>query len=62
MTTDFTTILKEAPAGQWIALSHTQDRIVATAINLTDALQAAHEMGEEHPVMMKTSPVSALVL
>lgn len=59
---DFTVILKDAPVGQWIALSHSQDRIVATAKVLADALARAKELGEDHPVVMKIPPVGALVL
>ena len=59
---DFTVILKDAPAGDWIALSQGQDRIVASAKNLDDAIASAKEKGEDHPVMMKIPPVSALVL
>jgi len=59
---DFTTILKDAPVGEWIALSSAQDRIVATAKELGDAIALAKEMGEEEPVFMKVPPVSMLVL
>ena len=59
---DLTTILKDAPAGHWIALSHGQERIVATAKTLHDAIKAAKEKGEDNPVVLKVPPVSALVL
>jgi hypothetical protein len=59
---DFTIILKDAPTGEWIALSKAQDRIVATARTLEGALVSAREMGESSPVMMKLPPVGALVL
>jgi hypothetical protein len=59
---DLTTILKDAPTGHWIALSHGQERIVATAKTLDDAVKAAKEKGEDNPVVFKLPPVSALVL
>ena len=60
--TDFTAILKDAPVGEWIALSSDQQRIVATAKTLESAIASAHDLGEEDPVMMKIPPVGALVL
>ncbi len=59
---DFTTVLKDAPVGEWIALSNAEDRIVATAISLEDAIVLAKERGEESPVMMKVPPHGLLVL
>lgn len=60
--TDFTTILKDAPVGEWIALSSDERRIVATAKTLESAINSAHELGEKDPVMMKVPPAGALVL
>ncbi len=59
---DFTTILKDAPIGEWIALSNAEDRIVATARLLSDAIALANERGEPNPVVMKVPPYGALVL
>lgn len=56
---DLTTVLKDAPVGDWIALSHGQDRIVATAKTLDEAIKAAKEQGEENPVVLKIPPVGA---
>ncbi len=53
---DFTEILKDAPEGEWIALSSKEDRIVATAVLLDDAIALANERGERNPVVMKTHP------
>lgn len=58
---DLTTVLKDAPVGDWIALSKGQDRIVATGKTLEEAVSAAKQNGEDHPVMMKMPPVSALI-
>ncbi len=59
---DLTTVLKDAPVGQWIALSNSQDRIVGIGETLDQALAAAKQVGEEHPVVMKVPPVTGLVL
>ena len=59
---DFTVVLKDAPVGEWIALSHDQDRSVASAKVLADAIKMAQDRGEDHPVMMKMPPGGALVL
>ena len=59
---DLTEVLKDAPIGDWIALSSAQDRIVATAKTLEEALSAAKEKGEDHPVSMKVPPVGNLIL
>lgn len=59
---DFTTILKDAPVGEWIALSNRQERIVATGKTLAQAVDNARERGEDEPVVMKVPPVSALIL
>ncbi len=48
--------------GEWIALSHDQQRIVATAKVLDAAIQAAKLQGENEPIVFKIPPVSALVL
>jgi hypothetical protein len=59
---DLTTVLRDAPVGEWIALSSTQDCIVATAKTLADAVKAAHQKGEEHAVVMKVPAVGSLIL
>jgi hypothetical protein len=59
---DLTSVLKDAPVGEWIALSSTQDRIVATGKTLEEAVNAAKEQGEESPVLTKVPPVGNLIL
>ena len=59
---DLTQVLKDAPAGQWIALSKDESRIVATGDTVEEAIRAARENGEESPILMKVPPVSALIL
>ena len=59
---DLTTVLRDAPVGDWIALSHDQQRIVATAKTLNAAVETAKSLGEEEPILFKIPPVSAVVL
>jgi hypothetical protein len=59
---DFSVLLKDAPMGEWIALSKAEDRIIATAVTLDEAMDLAIERGEDSPVMMKAPPPWALVL
>jgi len=59
---DLTTILKNAPAGEWIALSRTENKIVGTGKTVAEAIQAAKSNGNSEPVVMKVPPVSALIL
>jgi hypothetical protein len=59
---DLTTVLKDAPIGQWIALPRDQKRVVATAKDLDAAVEAAKAQGESDPILLKLPPVGALVL
>jgi hypothetical protein len=59
---DLTAVLKGAPVGDWIALSHAQDRIVATAKTLDEAVRTAKVRGENDPVVLKIPPVNSLIL
>jgi hypothetical protein len=59
---NLTAVLKDAPIGEWLALSFARDRIVAHSPNLSDAKEAAHKLGEAMPIMMKVPPPHALIL
>ena len=50
---NFTELLKDVPPGHWAALSHTEtgQRVVAHAVTLHDAMEAAKAAGELNPVM-----------
>jgi hypothetical protein len=54
--------LKDAPAGEWIALSKGDNRIVGTGKTIEEAIQKARQSGNEDPVVMKVPPVGALIL
>lgn len=59
---DLSEVLKNAPVGDWIALSPDGLKIVATAKTIGKALAAAKQKGEENPIMTKVPPVGSLVL
>lgn len=50
---DLSFALKDAPAGEWIALSCDQTRMVGHGKTIDDALKGAREAGEEKPVLIK---------
>jgi hypothetical protein len=62
MPIDLTQALKDAPAGEWIALSKRDNHIVGTGKTVEEALQMARQNGNEDPVVMKVPPVGALIL
>jgi hypothetical protein len=59
---DLTTVLRNAPIGEWLALSFALDRIVAHAPTLTAAKEAAQKLGEKQPIMMKVPPLHAQII
>jgi hypothetical protein len=50
---DFSQTLKDAPAGEWIALSSDQTRIMGHGVTVDDAVKAAKLAGEDNPVLLK---------
>ena len=59
---DMTGVLKDAPAGEWIALSKDLTKVVGAGKTVEDALEAARNNGEESPVLTKAPPAGALIL
>jgi hypothetical protein len=55
---DLTTVLRDAPVGDWIALSNGQERIVAPGKNLRGSTECGQGKGENHPVVMKVPPLA----
>jgi hypothetical protein len=50
---DLSAILKDAPAGAWVALSHDKAQIVATGDSMRAAALLAESRGEDDPVLVK---------
>jgi hypothetical protein len=59
---DMTEVFRDAPQGEWLALSNDETRVVAHAASFHDALERAHDLGEADPVMTKAPLPYALVL
>ncbi len=53
MVTDFAKLLEGIPAGAWVALSESEDGVLAYAAELDDAIRKAREQGEENPVVLR---------
>lgn len=50
---DLSPVLKNAPPGEWIAMSSDQTRMVGHGPTIDDAVKSAKEAGEEKPVLIK---------
>ncbi|MFZ0956252.1 MAG: hypothetical protein WAN60_07905 [Candidatus Sulfotelmatobacter sp.] len=50
---DLSPILKDAPAGAWVALSHDKTQIVATGDSIRATADLARSRGEDDPVLFK---------
>jgi fermentation-respiration switch protein FrsA (DUF1100 family) len=50
---DLSAILKDAPLGAWVALSHDKTRIVATGDSIRATTVLARSRGEEDPILVK---------
>jgi hypothetical protein len=51
---DLSSVLKGAPPGAWVALSHDKKRVVGTGDSIKAASMEAQSRGEEHPVLIRT--------
>ena len=56
---DLSVVLKDAPAGEWIALSFDQSRIMGHGETAEDAAKAAKLAGEDKPFLLKMPPPKA---
>ena len=50
---DLSAILKDAPAGGWVALSHDKAQIVATGDSMRATTLLAQSRGEDDPILVK---------
>jgi hypothetical protein len=50
---DLSAILKDAPLGAWVALSHDKTQIVATGDSMRATTLLAQSRGEDDPVLVK---------
>jgi hypothetical protein len=54
---DVSKLLVDVPKGAWVALSKNEDKVVAYAAELQDAIQKAKEAGENDPVVVRVPEV-----
>ena len=59
---DMTAVFKDAPRGQWLALSWKLDKIVGTGKTVEEAIEAARKNGEAHPILTAAPPACGLIL
>lgn len=50
---DLTLVLKDAPPGEWIALSLDESRVVGHGETIEDAVKSATKAGEHQPILIR---------
>ena len=53
MAMDFGKLLEGIPPGAWVAISQTEDHVLAYAAEMKDAVRKARELGEPHPIIVR---------
>ena len=53
VTKDISKLLANIPRGAWVALSADQERVMAYAADLAQAVKQANELGEPDPVVVR---------
>jgi len=46
-------LLKDIPAGAWVAISHSRDRVVSYGADMREVLQEARKQGEAEPYIVR---------
>ena len=59
---DISKLLAGIPKGAWVALSSDQERVVAYAAELQDAIRKAKSAGEADPIMVRVPEVESIML
>ncbi len=59
---DISKLLAGIPNGAWVALSNDEERVVAFAAELQDAIQKANERGESDPVVFRVPETDGATL
>ena len=61
---DTSKLLSNLPMGDWVAIAHDEDRVVAHGPDLDEVLQKADELGEKEPLITRVSEAgrSTLIL
>lgn len=59
---DISRLLAGVPKGAWVALSKDEDRVIAYAAELQEALDKAKKTGETDPVVIRVPEAEASAL
>jgi hypothetical protein len=59
---DVSKLLVGVPRGAWVALSNNEERVVAYAAELQEAIEKAKEVGETDPVVIRVPEAEACTL
>jgi hypothetical protein len=59
---DISKLLAGVPKGAWVALSKDEERLVAFAGELPEALQKAKDAGEDDPVIIRVPEIEGTAL
>ena len=59
--TDFGKLLSGIPPGAWVAVSRTEDRVIAFSAEMKEAIKQAKEKGEPNPIIFRV-PLSTAAL
>ena len=59
---DLSKLLATVPRWSWVALSSDEERVLAYAANLDEALQKAKQTGEKDPVVIRVPETDVAVL
>ena len=52
-TFDFAQLLKDIPAGAWVAISERQGKVITYGADMQQVLAEAREKGEKEPLIIK---------
>lgn len=59
---DLSKVLAGIPKGSWVAISHDEERVLAYASDLEEAIQKAKEAGEENPIVIRVPETEVALL
>lgn len=59
---DISKLLADVPKGAWVALSKDQERVIAYAAELEEALRKAKEAGENDPIITRVPEAETATL
>ncbi len=59
---DVSKLLAGVPKGAWVALSRDEERVIAYAAELQDAIQKAKDAGENDPIVIRVPEADGTTL